>query len=317
MLCCELCELWSHASCYRVKKKDVPDDFFCAVCRPPITELDFSAVEDPKLRSMLEEDRDAGGYKPNMPRKVLKPSNELVFKFEERLMLERYWKLYAAAHQDDRPAIAGEVGRLLSGSGDAIEALFVLIAEDILSGRAVPEAPPADQGPGQMKPVGRGEGARGSSFSKSVQGERTVRPEPTLIEGPLSCAVKDATDESVVASGGCCQRKTVEIESGGEEQETCWCRQQEQECAAEGICEQCGCGEQCENANLRRAQGSDPDLGLKVELISDGAGWRVVATQAVAAGAFLGQVVGKVGDAHAGLKGYWTLPLRKDCRDST
>jgi hypothetical protein len=68
MLCCEGCELWVHASCYKIRKSSVPDHFYCEVCRPPPTELSFADVEDSALRTLLEGDRDALKLTPQQVR---------------------------------------------------------------------------------------------------------------------------------------------------------------------------------------------------------------------------------------------------------
>ncbi len=287
MLCCEKCELWSHAVCYRIKKKaDVPETFFCETCVPPPTELDFGDVGDAVLRAMLEGDRDAHGFKPGAPRKRVKPANEVLFRQEERTLLEKYWKAYARGGEQERPALAAMVGRLFSLSADNVEQHFVLMAEDVLDGtRGVNLAP-------RPAPPGRGPPLRQNAFTKSVTGMRTMREGP-----PNPCPERRCAGD---AGGGC------------RDAASCHCRAHGQECEAPaGRCVQCGCGMQCFNCALSSESAPAPYAVVPHE-----GGWRYVSVDAVRPFGFVAEVIGKVAEAAAvASKGYWTLPLRRDCRE--
>ncbi len=284
MLCCEKCELWSHGTCYRIKKKaDVPETFFCETCVPPPKELDFSDVQHAPLRAMLEGDRDLHGFKPSAPRKRVKPSNEVTFKHEERLLLEKYWEVYARSDEEARAGVAAQVGRLLSVNGDELEHHFVLMAEDVLDGARGMNLAARAAPPGRTPPA-----RQGKSSSLGPRTSRTQPPEPSL---ELRCAVG--------AEGGC------------RDAETCHCRAHGQECEAPaGRCVQCGCAMQCYNCALSTESPPAPYAVVPWE-----EGWKYVSVDAVKPFGFVAEIVGKVGDATATSKGYWTLPLRRDCRE--
>lgn len=303
MLCCEDCEFWSHAKCYRVKKSAVPEEFYCDVCRPPITEFDFSNVENQELRAALEEDRDRFGFKPGGPtRKRVKPGSEYGFKLDERVALERLWKIYAAAHEEDRRDMIEWIAQLYSMPVTDLEQHFVLMAEDVLSGAKVPCTTPESAPDAVAQVVKKSSSASGteqrSSFSKSVQGDRTTRPKDGG-PSPLATCVPTAPED-------CCR-------SG------CNCWDNMQECLiADGAtnCECCGCSTVgCSNQSITKSLAG---VALEVRPLADASqGWHVVVADPEGAkpGSFLTVVTGRVGDSSASLKGYWSLPLRKECRE--
>jgi hypothetical protein len=287
MLCCEICEKWSHAACYKIKKSDVPEAFFCAECKPPVTQLVFDDVADVQLRAMLEQDRDAFGFKPGMQRKRLKPGNEVIFKQEERPILEKYWKIFARASEDDRGCLAEQIGRLFCLSGDLMEAHFVLIGEDVLDG-ALCKTLPAKQAPPGRAPPGRR-----NTLTKSVVGARTTRAEL-----PPPCA----PEKQCNSDGSRCG-----------ETDHCHCRTNKQECVAEtegASCAQCGCALSCTNCCLSTGASGAPYACVPFEF-----GWRFLCVDVVKPHGFVCEVVGKVCDENSALKGSWTNPLRHDCRE--
>jgi hypothetical protein len=282
MLCCEVCEKWSHAACYRIKKSEVPDAFFCDTCRPPVTELVFDDVTNVALREALEHDRDAFGFKPGAQRKRVKPANEILFKHEERVLLEKYWKMYARADEEDRPLMAEQIGRLFCLSRDSLEEHFVLMAEDVLDGALRKSVIP------KQPPPGRAATGRRNTLTKSVTGVRTIRSE-----------IPVPSDRRCNNDGGKC--------------EECHCRMNRQECLAsqdETLCLQCGCALPCSNSCLSMGVPAAPYACIPFEF-----GWRYVSVDVIKPGGFVCEVQGKVCDESAVIKGSWTSPLKHDCRE--
>jgi len=53
MICCDKCELWVHAVCYKIaSQNDVPEKFYCRQCQPSMT----------KAHTMAETLRDANAF---------------------------------------------------------------------------------------------------------------------------------------------------------------------------------------------------------------------------------------------------------------
>lgn len=287
MLCCEGCEKWSHAVCYRIKKSEVPDAFYCESCKPPVLELVFDDVANPELRAALEHDRDAHGFKPGVQRKRVKPANEVIFKHEERALLEKYWKLYARAAEEDRKLLAEQVARLFCLSGESLEEHFVLMAEDVLDGTLRKSVMP------KQPPPGRASSSR-NTLTKSAAGLRTIRSE---LPAP-------ATAERCSESGRCDQSS-----------DACHCRVHKQECLGEGEaggqCSQCGCSSSCSN----RVMGDGGAIAAPYACVPCEFGWRYVAVDTVKPFGFVCEVAAKISDPAVAVKGSWTSPLRHDCRE--
>lgn len=34
MVCCDECEVWQHCECMGLEEQDIPDQYFCELCKP-------------------------------------------------------------------------------------------------------------------------------------------------------------------------------------------------------------------------------------------------------------------------------------------